>query len=308
MGSELNENYVNDLKGKIEEFCKKNGYDDAILIYYPQESPMTELSVDMLYEFVRKNIVKSLEDKEPKKLDKLAVLLHSYGGDASSAYLMVKLLREIANEIHGYVPSRAKSAATLFMLGTDKIFMGPTSELGPVDPLVIYPVLGIWIPAKAMLKAIEEILPKLRVSPEAPPLTILPVDPAHIGLCHLAIEDSKKYTELLLREYNLKEAKGEEIKKTVKALIEKYPSHDFALSYDECKKIGLNVEKKNIFEWSDVWDIYSIAGKIIKEIIKQIKAEAKVKNEKKLKEVLRRLSPFIIASKDAFDFYTQESY
>ena len=32
------------------------------------------------------------------------------------------------------VPDQAKSAGTMFVLGADRVYMGPTSDLGPVDP------------------------------------------------------------------------------------------------------------------------------------------------------------------------------
>ena len=300
-----------ELKKKVADFCTKNNYDDALILYYFSESPITEVSVDHLYDYIKDYFLKKLKSDESggyKRLKKLAVFLHSYGGDAGSAYLMVKMLREIADEIHGYVPSRAKSAATLFMLGTNKIIMGPTSELGPVDPLVIYPVLGTWMPAKAVIKATEEILPRLRVSPEAPPLAVLPVDPAHIGLCHLAIEDAEKYTRLLIKEYNLRGKKDEEINNVIKFLVEGYPSHSFALSYDECKRIGLNVEKRNMIEWRDVWEIYTLIKNVAKGFINKLQRQMNIKDEEKLRKVMRKLSPLIIASMDGLKIYTQEAF
>jgi len=304
------ESLKDELKKRITNFCNKYGYDDALILYYFSESPIIEASVDNLYDYLKDYFLRKLkadESKEYKKLKRLAVFLHSYGGDAGSAYLMVKMLREIAEEIHGYVPSRAKSAATLFMLGMDKIVMGPTSELGPVDPLVIYPVLNMWMPAKAVIKATEEILPRLRVSREAPPLAVLPVDPAHIGLCHLALEDAEKYTRLLLKEYNLRGKGEEEINKVIKSLVEEYPSHSFALGYDDCIRIGLNVEKKNMIEWCDVWEIYALIKDIAKGFIRELQKRMKIKDAEKLRKVIRKLSPLIIASSEGLRVYTQEA-
>ncbi|RLE88573.1 MAG: hypothetical protein DRJ67_01710 [Thermoprotei archaeon] len=300
-------NIIEEIKNKLDAFCEKYEYDEVFFIYYPPDSPMAERSVDELFNF----IINYEKGKEGfTKYNKIAIFLHSYGGNASSAYMMIKIFRGIANEIHGYVLTRAKSAATLFMLGTDKIYMGPTSELGPIDPLVTHPVLNAWVPAKAITEALEKVLPSLRVTPEAPPLTVLPIDPAHVSFCHLALEDSKRYAKLLLEKYNLKNnpGKSDEVART---LAETFPSHDFALDYDVCADIGLNVEKMDINEWREIWEIYkkmralskNLVGNLIKRLSKTLKAE---KEKASMRELIRKIGPFIIATRKKVSLCVQE--
>ena len=66
------------------------------------------------------------------------IVVSSPGGDGLAAERMINVCRTFS-KIGTYdvvVPGKAKSAATMFCFGANKILMGPTSELGPVDPQV----------------------------------------------------------------------------------------------------------------------------------------------------------------------------
>ncbi len=71
-------------------------------------------------------------EKVPKGR-KVAVIIYSLGGDARIAYKLASLLRKHCGGFTAVVPSLAKSAATLFALGADKIIMGRCAEMGPLD-------------------------------------------------------------------------------------------------------------------------------------------------------------------------------
>lgn len=66
----------------------------------------------------------------------LALVISSPGGDGLAAERIVKVCRSHSGTgaFVAVVPGKAKSAATLICFGASKIVMGPTSELGPVDP------------------------------------------------------------------------------------------------------------------------------------------------------------------------------
>lgn len=68
----------------------------------------------------------------------LALMISSPGGDGLSAERIVNLCRKYSGtgEYWSIVPGKAKSAATMVCLGSSKIIMGPTSELGPIDPQI----------------------------------------------------------------------------------------------------------------------------------------------------------------------------
>jgi hypothetical protein len=67
----------------------------------------------------------------------LVLIVNSPGGFSLSAERIINVCR--AHSSGGFdiiVPKQAKSAATLMCFGASKIYMSPTSELGPVDPQV----------------------------------------------------------------------------------------------------------------------------------------------------------------------------
>jgi hypothetical protein len=68
-----------------------------------------------------------------KEQEKVALLVFSPGGMAGPAFKLASLLRKHCGGFIGIVPYYAKSAATLFLLGADKIIMSKHAELGPLD-------------------------------------------------------------------------------------------------------------------------------------------------------------------------------
>ncbi len=66
----------------------------------------------------------------------LALFISSPGGDGLAAERIINVCRSYSGtgDYWAIVPGKAKSAATMVCLGASKIIMGPTSELGTVDP------------------------------------------------------------------------------------------------------------------------------------------------------------------------------
>ncbi|MCX5846058.1 MAG: hypothetical protein NTW12_06830 [Deltaproteobacteria bacterium] len=65
-----------------------------------------------------------------------ALFISSPGGDGLSSERIINLCRSYSGtgEYWAIVPGKAKSAATMICFGASKIFMGSSSELGPIDP------------------------------------------------------------------------------------------------------------------------------------------------------------------------------
>ncbi|MGO8792490.1 MAG: SDH family Clp fold serine proteinase [Terriglobia bacterium] len=88
----------------------------------------------------------SIEDSDADILDSVlrhvdlskgfALLISSNGGYGEAAERIVNVCRNASGtgEFWTIVPGKAKSAATVICLGSSKIMMGPSSELGPIDP------------------------------------------------------------------------------------------------------------------------------------------------------------------------------
>jgi hypothetical protein len=97
-------------------------------------------------------------------VDYLDLIINSPGGDATVADKIVNLCRgHTLKEFRVVVPNRAKSAATLIALGADKIVMGISSELGPIDPQIPINISGFlqFISAHDFINALDEILAKI---------------------------------------------------------------------------------------------------------------------------------------------------
>ncbi len=83
------------------------------------------------------------------------VMLATPGGDGEAALRMVRSVQARCRELVVVVPDRAKSAGTIFALGAHRILMGPTSDLGPVDPqLVLDANANNLVPAKDVIAAV----------------------------------------------------------------------------------------------------------------------------------------------------------
>jgi hypothetical protein len=85
----------------------------------------------------RKIIHSALQDMDLS--EGLALIINAPGGDGLAAERIIKTCRSYSGT-NGYtalVPDKAKSAATMICFGADEIYMGPTSELGPIDPQTV---------------------------------------------------------------------------------------------------------------------------------------------------------------------------
>ena len=77
-------------------------------------------------------------------------MLSTQGGDGETA--LRRQAQSRCAELTVIVPDQAKSTGTLFVLGADHIYLGPTSDLGPVDPQLLLPN-GQLAAAKAIIAA-----------------------------------------------------------------------------------------------------------------------------------------------------------
>ena len=99
----------------------------------------------------------------------LHVILHTLGGDGETAIRLIRQAQARCKELTVIVPDQAKSAGTLFVLGAHHIYMGATSDLGPVDPqfLLLDGSLGA---ARAIIAAVEDAEKRIQANPQTYPL------------------------------------------------------------------------------------------------------------------------------------------
>ena len=93
---------------------------------------------------------------------KLILLVNSNGGLPLAAERLVHVARTYAPRgFETMVVQKAKSAATMVCLGSDRIHMTPTGELGPIDPQILAFDSSRRISVDSYLEAYEKLMDRL---------------------------------------------------------------------------------------------------------------------------------------------------
>ena len=189
-------------------------------------------------------------------------MLATPGGDGETAIRLVRQAQSRCKELTVIVPDQAKSAGTLFVLGADHIYMGPTSDLGPVDPQFLL-ADGSLGAARAIIAAVEDAEKRIQANPQTYPLhaalladiSALMVQQARDALARTADQVTEALSCVLTR-----------TKKEVKDLAEKLhgpligdtQSHGATISAEHAKRFGLPVREAAHDEpqWQDIWRLW----------------------------------------------------
>ncbi|WP_297421435.1 ATP-dependent Clp protease proteolytic subunit [Thermococcus sp.] len=150
------------------------------------------------------------------------LILHTPGGLVLAATQIAKALKDHPAETRVIVPHYAMSGGTLIALAADKIIMDPHAVLGPVDPQ-----LGQY-PAPSIVRAVE------KKGTEK-------VDDQTLILADVAEKAIKQVRDLV---YSLlKDRYGEEkAKELAQILTEGRWTHDYPITVEHAKELGLHVE------------------------------------------------------------------
>jgi hypothetical protein len=196
------------------------------------------------------------------KVDYLDLLIHSPGGDGNAAEEIVDMCdRHCLKEFRVIVPFWAKSAATLIALCSDKIIMGETSQLGPIDPQIW--VVNMDVPQLvsgfSFINSREELVKKIRNASDKgeDPLPYLQqlstLNPAFVDHCIRLIEFTRDFGVKRMPKRMLKNFKEGAAEKA-RAIIDNFLStnkrfhHGRMIKADEISKDpelkDLNVEYK----------------------------------------------------------------
>ncbi len=186
--------------------------------------------------------------KNNKKRDKLYLFIKSEGGSGEASLRIVNLLRKYYKQIIALIPLDCASAATMLVLGSDLIKMGPLAYLTAIDTSITHDlspidkdndrvsvsqnelsrVLNLWDSNKIN----NDINPFIEIYKYIHPLVIGSVDRA----TSLSI---KLTTDIL--SYHMSDI--EEAEKISNTLNSEYPSHSYPITIIEAKKVGLNAEE-----------------------------------------------------------------
>lgn len=196
----------------------------------------------------------------------LILLLNSPGGSGLTAERIIKICRSYSGtgKYEVIIAGKAKSAATMICLGSHKIMMSKTSELGPIDPQIVYKneqneqrfsVYNIIKSYKELFK--QAVKTEGRIEPYLQQLSIY--DAREIEEMRKELELSSDIAVKALKTGIFKKFSKAQIEKKIKLFLipENVKTHGRPISFEEAKDADLNVHL--IDQMSDKWErIYEL--------------------------------------------------
>jgi len=208
------------------------------------------------------------------------LIIHSPGGDGNTAEKIVDMCRSYLptkGQFNVIVPNKAKSAATLIALGSNKIIMGYSSELGPIDAQIPVNVSGIvqYISAQSFIDAKNDLVKKTHEAidnkkPYQAYLQLLTtIDVAFVEECERAMNFARNVGSRFLSKYMLENMKNKIKREDLASKIagtlssaETYLSHGRMITakdisaHEDLKKLKIEyLDQKNDL-WNIIWEIY----------------------------------------------------
>lgn len=199
----------------------------------------------------------------------ITLILDAPGGDGLAAERIIQICRGYSKgDFETIVPARAKSAATMVCLGSDRILMSQTSELGPIDPQVAFDLTGSgqqsWVAAQHVTKAYNDLFQEAvnlqngRIEPYLQQLQKF--NAVFIKDLEQATELSKNIAISSLKQGMMKTKTDDQIRELIKHFTEPELtlSHGRGINIASARSCGLNVEEIPLDSelWKVIWGLY----------------------------------------------------
>jgi len=170
----------------------------------------------------------------------IALVLHTPGGLVLAAAQIARALKHHKAKTVVIVPHYAMSGGTLISLAADEIWMDPNAVLGPLDPqLALEP--GFNVPAPSVIKVAE------MKGKEAGDKTLIIADVAE-----KAIKEVQEFIYELVKD-RLGEEKAWEL---ARILTEGRWTHDYPITVEKARELGLNIKTELPPEIYQLMDLY----------------------------------------------------
>lgn len=222
------------------------------------------------------NLVVAIDQIMPESVTYFAELLHgldkardlhlmlcSPGGDGETAIRLARMAQAASARFVVLVPESAKSAATILALGAHEIVMGPTSDLGPIDPQVFLPRRG-YVSAKDLIAAVDRAFADIEKRPATFPLhaaMLGGIDATSVQFARSALSRTK---DLALQAVSSNPDRKElDVKSMCKSittpLINAPHSHGALIGPEEAKVAGLPVKELDPTseQWRRIWALWT---------------------------------------------------
>ena len=174
------------------------------------------------------------------------LILHVTGGMVLTCAQIARALKAHPARTRVIIPYYAMSGGTLISLGADEIVMAPTAILGPVDPQLL------TFKGPVSLNALERVARSKGKNAQDDTLM----------LASLAQEATKQIHDILVDLISDKVGKAKADKIAV-YLTKGDKTHDYPITPDEAKKLGLNVTvgiRPEIYKLMDVYRAFRSPG------------------------------------------------
>lgn len=149
------------------EHADRYSRQELIRLYEDENDCRLIVMVDAIFAYSVPLFEELIHDAD--KGQDLHLMLHSPGGDGETAVRLARAAQARCDRLSVIVPDRAKSAGTLLAMGANQILMGPTSDLGPVDPQLQFPD-GTLTSAKNVIDAVAAAEEAVKRTPETYPI------------------------------------------------------------------------------------------------------------------------------------------
>ncbi|MDR0416263.1 MAG: ATP-dependent Clp protease proteolytic subunit [Propionibacteriaceae bacterium] len=217
--------------------------------------------IDQIYPTNMTILEELLFDCDPDK--DLHLLLSSPGGDGETALRMVRSMQQRCRELTVVVPDMAKSAATILCLGANHILMGPSGDLGPIDPQMIFEEKMI-ASAKEIVAAVAEAEQRVTNNPDSYPLFASLLADVNMLMVEQARSALDRSAALMVEALKSQGARSDEEVKALTErlqapLIEAPASHSAVISADDATNLGLPVIKADTSSepWRVLWSLWT---------------------------------------------------
>lgn len=206
------------------------------------------------------------------KQERIDLFIYSRGGQITAPSTIVHLLRKHCKKLGLLVPYKAHSAATLISLGADDIVMGEMGQLSPIDPTTfnVFNPVDPLNPAGRWQISVEDVTAYLSLAKEKAGLDseesarnvfhqlAEKVHPIALGNVHRIYNLIRLLAPQLLGMHmdSTSVQAQAKIKLIVDTLTEKLYTHDYIISCEEAKQIGLKVIDPEPELDKLMWDLY----------------------------------------------------
>lgn len=203
-----------------------------------------------------------ISDADPD--EDLHMILDSPGGDGETAVRLARSAQARCREFTVIVPNQAKSAGTILVMGAHRILMGPTSDLGPVDPQFRSPSGPGLYSAKDLIAAVDNAERSIAENPESYPLHVsllADVTAVMVQQARSALERTDDLVREALRSHPERTASEvEEIAQALrKTLVDLPRDHGAVFAASDARDTGLPVEEVDPRgdRWKIVWHLWT---------------------------------------------------